>query len=98
MILKTITKTKIFLVSLLSFIIAIFLAFSIFDNLNFRMHFWIPLLIYFILQCYILYLSIRTQIKKIWITSLINAIIALILCLSLTWFLIICTAVGAMRG
>lgn len=98
MVFKTITKTKIFLVNLLSGVLAVFLALFIFDNRAYKMCFWVPLLVYFMIQCFMLYVSIKTKIKKTWITALINVIIALFLCLFLTFFLVMCTAIGAMRG
>jgi len=98
MILKTITKTKIFFLSLVSGVAALFLAIFIFDNRVYKMYFWTPLLVYFLIQCFVLYLSIKTKIKHTWIIALINVVIVFFLCLSLTFFLFICTAIGAMRG
>lgn len=98
MIFKTITKTKMFIVSLVSGALAVSLSLFIFDNPAYRMCFWVPLLVYFFIQCFILYASIKTKIKKTWITALINVITALFLCLFLAFFLVLCTAIGAMRG
>lgn len=98
----SITKTRIFIISLVSCIIAVSIAIFIADNREFEMLFWIPLFVYFLIQCYVLYISIKTKIKKTWIVALINLIIALLLALFFAGILLygmgMRSAMGAMKG
>ncbi|WP_394775919.1 hypothetical protein [Flavobacterium sp.] len=98
----SITKTRIFVISLVSCIIAVTIAVFITDNRAFEMYYWIPLFVYFLIQCYVFYLSRKTKIKKTWIIALINLIIALLLTLFFAGILLygmgMRSAMGAMKG
>lgn len=98
----SITKTRIFVISLVSCIICVSIAIFITDNRAFEIFFWIPLLVYFLMQCYVLHLSIKTKIKKTKILALMNVMIALLLSLFFTLILLygmgMRSAMGAMKG
>ncbi|TDO78140.1 hypothetical protein EV143_103391 [Flavobacterium chryseum] len=95
MIFKTITKPKIFLISLVSLTLAIYLSFSIFAKKAFEAYFWIPILIYLMIQYYLFYISRKTEIRK---TALINLIISSILGVFLTLLLLYFIAMRMVIG
>ena len=97
----TITKTKLFIINLISCIAAVFMAFRLFDHKALEMYFWIPILVYFMIQFYLFYLSKKTKIKKIHRAGLINLVIASLLSLFFTflvvYFIVMRIAMGAMK-